>query len=207
MGNFPLNQFEESVLNKGLSFVYSPDMVAKDEVFKAFLKLKRRMLLHYHFFITPTKNKTKTQTKIFKLSSNWEPPTYKQKTLQTFFKNVSKDLIKLYEQPKENHTNLSPAESIALKNLEKRKEMIIKPADKGGKIVLWPTQLYIKEANRQLGDKSYYKEQTEDKTPTLSIEIETFLTHLLSKGSIDEDNYLFLAPPSNYKTPAFYMLP
>ena len=62
MGNFPLNQFEESVLNKVLSFVYSPDMVAKDEVFKAFLKFKRRMLLHYHFFITPTKNKTKKGT-------------------------------------------------------------------------------------------------------------------------------------------------
>ena len=99
----------------------------------------------------------------------------------------------------QNNTNLSPAESIALKNLEKRKEMIIKPADKGGKIVLWPTQLYIKEANRQLGDKSYYKEQTEDKTPTLSIEIETFIKHLLSKGSIDEDCYSFLAPPRNYK--------
>ena len=27
MGNFPLNQFEKSVLNKGLNFVYSPDMV------------------------------------------------------------------------------------------------------------------------------------------------------------------------------------
>ena len=50
--------------------------------------------------------------------------------------------------------------------------MIIKPADQGGKIVLWPTQLYIEEANRQLGDNDYYQEQIEDKTPALSIEIQ-----------------------------------
>ena len=54
MGNCPLSNSEKTVLNKGLSFVYSPDLVTEDEVFKAFLKFKRRMLLHYHFFIRPT---------------------------------------------------------------------------------------------------------------------------------------------------------
>ena len=207
MGNFPLSQSERDVLNKGLSFVCSPDMVTKGEVFQAFLKFKRRMLLHYHFFIRPTKNETKTHPKISKSNSNWEPPNYKQKSLQTFFGNVSKDLQRLYEQPKQNITNLSPAELTALENMKERKEMVIKPADKGGKIVLWPRQQYIEEASRQLGDKNYYEEQTEDRTPTLSMEIETFLSHLLSKGHIDEDCYSFLAPPSNFKTPTFYMLP
>ena len=47
--------------------------------------------------------------------------------------------------------------------------MAIKPADKGGKIVLWPTQLHIEEANRQLGDNNYYQEQVEDKIPALSM--------------------------------------
>ena len=54
MGNFPLSDSEKNVLNKGLSFVYSSDAVTKDEVFKAFLKFKRRMLLHYHFFRRPS---------------------------------------------------------------------------------------------------------------------------------------------------------
>ena len=133
---------------------------------KNFLKFKRRMLLHYHFFIRP--NKAKTLPNRFKLGSNWEPPNYKQKSLHTYFEGVSKDLEKLYDQPKHNNTNLSLAEVSALENLEMRKEMIIKPADKGGKIVLWPTQLYIEEACRQLGDKSYYQEQTEDRTAALS---------------------------------------
>ena len=70
MGNFPLSNSEKTVLNKGLSFVYSPDLVTKDEVFKAFLKFNRRMLLHYHFFIRPSNNKTDTQPNKFKLASN-----------------------------------------------------------------------------------------------------------------------------------------
>ena len=161
MGNFPLSDSEKTVLNKGLSFVYSPNAVTKDEVFKAFLKFKRRMLLHNHFFIRPS-NKTDTQQNQFKLASNWEPPNYQQKSLKTYFQNVNKDLIKLYDQPKQNITNLSPAETTALKNLKERKEMIIKPADKGGKIVLWPRKSYIEEANKQLGDTSCYEEQTKD---------------------------------------------
>ena len=94
MGNFPLSDSEKNVLNKGLSFVYSPDAVTKDEVLKAFLKFKRHMLLHYHFFIKPS-NKMDTQQNKFKLASNWEPPNYQQKSLKTSFQNVSKDLIKL----------------------------------------------------------------------------------------------------------------
>ena len=59
MGNFPLNHFKEGVMNEGLSFVITPNMVTKDEFFKAFLKFKRRIPLHYHFFTRPT-NKIKT---------------------------------------------------------------------------------------------------------------------------------------------------
>ena len=179
-------------------------MVPKTEVWKAFLKLKRRMLLHYHFHLKPNKNQ---KTKIFKLTSNWQPPNYEQKTLHTFFKNVAKDLKTLYDNPVDNNRNLSHGEVIALRKLEKRQEMVIKPADKGRKIVLWPAGQYIEEAEKQLQDKNYYEEQMEDKTPSLAMEIETFLTHLLSKGLIDEDCYSFLAPLTTTKTPTFYMLP
>ena len=148
MGNFLLNHFEQSVLNKGLSFVITPNMVTKDEVFKAFLKFKRRILLHYHFFTRPT-NKIRTLPNKFRSGSNWEPPNYKQKTLNSFFKNVSKDLLELYEQPKHNNTNLSPAEITALKNLEGRKEMVIKPADKGVRLYCGPPNYTLR---RQTGN-------------------------------------------------------
>ena len=204
MGNFPLDPDEMKVLNKGLSFVCAPAMVPKTEALKAFLKLKRRMLLHYHFHVRPNKNQ---KIKIFKLTSNWQPPNYEQKALQTFFKNVAKDLQTLYDSPVDNNRNLSHGKVTALRKLETRQEMAIKPADKGGKIVLWPTDKYMEEAEKQLQDKKHYEEQVEDKTPSLAMEIETFVTYLLSRGLIDEDCYSFLAPLTTTNTPTFYMLP
>ena len=81
--------------------------------------------------------------------------------------------------------------------------MIIKPADKGGKIVLWPRAAYLEEANRQLNDTDYYLLQHEDPTANLAMEIETFLTHLEAKGLIDGNCHEFLSPVPKYQYQTF----
>ena len=48
-----------------------------------------------------------------------------------------------------------------LKNLSKRNDIVVKSADKGGAVVVWRSDLYQKEALRQLSDtslsqKNYY---------------------------------------------------
>ena len=55
-------------------------------------------------------------------------------------------------------SNLSSEESLraALKNLSKRRDIIVKAADKGGALVVWRADLYQKEALRQLSDTSFY---------------------------------------------------
>ncbi len=87
--------------------------------------------------------------------------------------------------------------------------MIIKPADKGGKIILWPRAAYLEEANRQLNDKEirYYQLQHGDPTANLAMEIQTFLTHLEVKGLIDGDCHEFLSPSAQVSIPNIYMLP
>ena len=39
---------------------------------------------------------------------------------------------------------------------KKRKDIVIKAADKGGAVVVWRADLYQKEALRQLSDTSFY---------------------------------------------------
>ena len=39
--------------------------------------------------------------------------------------------------------NLSQAERLALRNLRRRTDVVIKPADKGGPVVVWARPLYI----------------------------------------------------------------
>ena len=53
-----------------------------------------------------------------------------------------------------------------LKNLSKRKDIIVKAADKGGALVVWWADLYQKEALRQLSDTSFYSKVDKDLTST-----------------------------------------
>ena len=53
-------------------------------------------------------------------------------------------------------SNLSSQEWAALKNLSKRNDIVVKPADKGGAVVVWRSDLYQKEALWQHSDTSFY---------------------------------------------------
>ena len=95
----------------------------------------------------------------------------------------------------------------ALGEIKDMKDFIIKPADKGGKIVIWPVKQYLKEAKRQLSDTKYYEQQTIDHTTNTAFEIYTFLTYLNTNYYIDDDLFEFLSPNNPPRTPIFYMLP
>ena len=45
--------------------------------------------------------------------------------------------------------------------------MLVKPADKGGAIVIWPEDSYLKEAYRQLNDSNYYQKIQQDPAPDI----------------------------------------
>ena len=51
-----------------------------------------------------------------------------------------------------------------MKELAKRKDLILVNADKVVAVVIMDTDSYIKEANRQLSDKASYKQLTQDST-------------------------------------------
>ena len=54
-------------------------------------------------------------------------------------------------------SNLTPDESAALINLQKRDDTVIKPADKEGAVVVLDRKLYIEEARKQLDNPNKYQ--------------------------------------------------
>ena len=58
--------------------------------------------------------------------------------------------------------NISLEERRALIHLPQREDIFIKPADKGGAVVVWHKQLYMDEAYRQLTDDQHYTQENED---------------------------------------------
>ena len=78
-------------------------------------------------------------------------------TVDTLVEAVKKDIecTKTFK-PKQPHPNLDKGEREAIKELSKRKDIIITNADKGGAVVIVDTNDCITKAERQLNDKDNY---------------------------------------------------
>ena len=66
------------------------------------------------------------------------------------------------------YNNLTREEWSALYDLKDDKNIVIQSADKGSAFVVWDRDDYIKEAEKQLGDKDIYEEVCNDPGPLIS---------------------------------------
>ena len=67
-------------------------------------------------------------------------------------------------QPTRIRDNLTKHERKALKQLQKRTDIVVKPADKGSGTVVLDYNWYVNECLRQLNDNKFYERQTKDPT-------------------------------------------
>ena len=109
-----------------------------------------------------------------------------------------------FSSPKHITHNLSTPLKTAIRNLEGLPDTVIKLADKGGAIGLWPTTKYLHEAHKQLHNTNYYRKVQHNPIPSLVRDITQFLNH---NGHTDYTIYKFLLPHSPPRSPLFYLLP
>ncbi|XP_048583758.1 uncharacterized protein LOC116608371 [Nematostella vectensis] len=191
-----------SVLHKGLKFVPTPPPTPRQTLLTASRKFTRLMHLRYHF-----RNQPHTPQHPFRTPSSWDPPTPPNHTLRTYTNTITHQITNTPTPPHTNTPNLTPSERTALKQLSQLPHTIIKPADKGGAIVLWDTKDYLLEANIQLNDTNYYSTVSHDHIPSLAHNISLYIHQLLQDNIIDEPTHDFLLPHTPPRTPQFYMLP
>ena len=67
--------------------------------------------------------------------------------------------------------NLKKEEWTAITTLRNNRDIVIKPADKGGNIVIMNREDYIKEGLKQLSDTNYYEMLEEDPTQNYNNQI------------------------------------
>ena len=101
---------------------------------------------------------------------------------------------------------MPPIEKEAIRSLEQRDDIIIKPADKGSAVVVLNKCDYIKEAERQLSDEKFYKKLDSDPTTEFSKKISKDLETMCKKGHLDQTTVEYLKP-ENPKAGRFYLLP
>ncbi|KAJ8047674.1 hypothetical protein HOLleu_06726 [Holothuria leucospilota] len=105
---------------------------------------------------TPTGNAKQSLKK-----SSWTPPNGRNKTLDAVISKTDKELGSFLttsnNTSNNKRSNLSTGERKALKELIKDTAITIKPADKGGALVIMNTLNYINEAETQLKNEEFYR--------------------------------------------------
>lgn len=91
-------------------------------------------------------------------------PVLNSRPIDTFIAAVKRGISLLCEQG--NYTpsrcNMSKKELVAIEQLSQNDTLILKPADKGGALVVMDTSFYVEEIHRQLNDKEVYEVITAD---------------------------------------------
>lgn len=96
-------------------------------------------------------------------------------------------------------------EEHALRELRGNKQIMIKPADKGSKIVIMDKQQYRLEAQRQLG--KYYKHIPNSIQSEVQLENRKIVHSLHNKKYISAKQHDYLLESDNPRPRQFYLLP
>ncbi|CAJ0928488.1 unnamed protein product [Ranitomeya imitator] len=86
------------------------------------------------------------------------------------------------------------------------KQVVFKPADKGGNVVVWPIQLYEKEAFKQLNNTNCYQKLSSDPTAAFQRQLLGILNEALDKGLITKSIWEGFCV-NDPVTPTIYFLP
>ena len=130
--------------------------------------------------------------------------TNKDAAIEIYLSSLEEKLMNI-EIPQNKDINLITEERSALYDLKNNKNIVIKSADKGSAVVVWDRDDYIKEAEKQLGDKDIYEEVCNDPGPLIST-IHKVIEKNWKRGNLNADaiKHFMVKDP---KFARFYLLP
>lgn len=151
--SFKLSEQERVVLERGLSFIPTPDKIDRLQLRQDLHNYHRKIKILDHFDYSLNQ-----QYIPFVNPSVWEPET--NSVSEHIKALISRDVatFSAFRAPSarvmanrvSSSSNITGDQKWALAALRKLDNVIIKPADKGGQIVLQDRTDYLLEANRQL---------------------------------------------------------
>ena len=216
LSTYNLSKNEISLLQRGLNFCPTPGQPDPGLQKTDLDNFHRKIRLHNHFFgedfdddilsSTPADNlysKVPFEHQKFRPKSTFNPTG--PHTIEAF---ITANEINFNQRPnfKPGSNNLTHGEREALNSLKKNKEIIIKPADKGGALVIQNTLDYILEGEKHLSNTNFYQPLDSDPTPEYTEEINQFLHNMFLRGEIDATVYQYIVGIET-RTPNIYFLP
>ena len=149
-----LSEAEIKVLEKGLDFAPIQDKINEPELRKDFDEFCRRMRIKWHFRNQPTQDFSDKPA--FSAKSTWNPPKG-YPNIEVLLSQIEHELFQISDKCLP-YSNLTKEQWLAVRSLADNRSIVIKKADKGSCIVVWDRGDYLLEAEKQLGDRSVYKD-------------------------------------------------
>ncbi|XP_056406904.1 uncharacterized protein LOC130298045 [Hyla sarda] len=124
--------------------------------------------------------------------------------IDTFVNIVDEEFKKIKRNT--YNDNLTREERQSLERLRKLNDVIIKRADKGGNIIVWPREMYEAEARRQLRDNTCYKKLSFNPLISFKNSLEIILERAEADSTISSELHRALSV-LHPKIPTLYLLP
>ena len=214
LSTLELTHSETDLLRRGLNFCPTPPPPKPESVNKDVDAFARRLnLREYHApnEIDEMENQSAYKPSILEKLNKKEWVQHYRPSREPYINSYVEKLRQdIKEEISRHHrfqrNNLNKREREALRRLRDNKNIIIKPADKGGATVILNTEDYITEAMRQLRNTEYYRKVAKDFTPDHENQINQCINELVDNGDLKEDIGKLLKATDS-RTPIFYMLP
>ena len=150
------------MLSKGLNFCPNPPKINVCELDEDLDQFARRLRIKEYFHskketseeLSTDESDIKDANDIprFVKKSNWILKPSKNTRLESVIDLIRSDIKHNVDVHVPKTDNLTQAERSALRDLQERDDIIIKPADKGSAVVVMDKTTYLQEAERQLSD-------------------------------------------------------
>ena len=194
-----LTTAQTTLLEKGLTFIPRPTTLDREELRRDLSKYHRRLALLDYFQYTPYTNFTP-----FTQPSHWQPPSAHRHPHITRLIKTDLDSYHHLQPTQDTPDNITAQQRQAIHQLKSHPHIIIKPADKGSKIVILDTHQYLFEANRQLTNTSHYKPIPSNIQPITQIKLRHIIHSLYTQKFITAKQRNFLFGPDNPRPRIFY---
>ena len=142
LSNYKLTKAEESLLEIGLNFIPTPTQEHKAKITQDFLLFERKLRLYHKLHKEQTEEETdsidesskeESPHKLLRPSKGYKPEHDKMEPNILRYKiTVLNQMREELKNIRRSRLNTTKSERKAMKTLKSNKDIIIKPADKGG---------------------------------------------------------------------------
>ena len=184
-----LSESEISLLNKRLNFCPSTRKPNQEQLLDDLYFFCQKLKLKQYFYggdnitdIIEQEERCDLNTKL--PNRYFNPKRETPLNLQRYISVVKKEVTELLKNPNYQEPNLTSHEWLKLRYLSENRNLTIKAADKGGKIVIMDTADYIEHCELLLNDREFYEKLDVNPTVTYTKEVKQNIDDMLKNNYI-----------------------